>query len=150
VRALFVFSSGGWAEGGGRAGRVRGLFSTKDWRVAPPGAPSKTSCVQTNQTKFETKSNKNQNSRQLRDAAAEYLETGSVEEVAQVLRDTGLPHYGHELVKEAVEVRARGGGVCAFWISRVVCCFALGRGISINQHAPEKPSLGRQKPATTN
>ncbi|KAI8472184.1 MAG: armadillo-type protein [Monoraphidium minutum] len=42
--------------------------------------------------------------RQLKEAVEEYLTTGAAAEVAQVLRDLGVPHYHHELVKEALEI----------------------------------------------
>eukprot|EP00879_Flechtneria_rotunda_P002298 GHRR01002491.1.p1 GENE.GHRR01002491.1~~GHRR01002491.1.p1 ORF type:complete len:322 (+),score=143.64 GHRR01002491.1:106-966(+) len=42
--------------------------------------------------------------RQMRDALDEYVMAGSSSEVAAVLQDLGLPHYHHELVKEAVEL----------------------------------------------
>jgi hypothetical protein len=45
--------------------------------------------------------------RQLREAIDEYLTTGEAGEVAQVLKDLAVPHYHHELVKEALEVRSR-------------------------------------------
>ncbi|GBF95677.1 hypothetical protein Rsub_08659 [Raphidocelis subcapitata] len=42
--------------------------------------------------------------RQLKGAVEEFLTTGASGEVAQVLRDLAVPHYHHELVKEALEL----------------------------------------------
>jgi programmed cell death protein 4 len=42
--------------------------------------------------------------KQMRDALDEFMVAGSSTEVAAVLKDLGLPHYHHELVKAAVEL----------------------------------------------
>ena len=61
---------------------------------------------------------------------AEYLRGGGgAGEVAQTLRDLAVPHFGHELVKAALEVKgAFMWGVCSCAV--VVCVVACSWSVA--------------------
>lgn len=121
---------GGWAGGGRRptatdraafrrqtnaAATNRPILLPQHNANAPSSSPSLP--APTPETP-ETANPQRKRRRQLRAAVAEYLGGGGgAGEVAQTLRDLAVPHFGHELVKAALEVC-----VCSCVLFVCDCC----------------------------